>query len=172
MKLPTRAGWTFVAFALGAHVRRKWAIYVASAVLAVWTHQNYRIGINVSESLPDRIFVVALGERPSQPGQYVAFEWRRHEFYRYDRLFTKMIVGVPGQAITVVDGAIYVDGTLVARAKRKTRRGLPLEPIEAGVIPQGHYFVLATHKDSLDSRYKVTGLVSEDRIVGRAYVLL
>jgi conjugal transfer pilin signal peptidase TrbI len=38
---------------------------------------------------------------------------------------------------------------------------------EPGVIPPGHYFMTTPHKDSLDSRYKMIGLIDTKRLVGR-----
>ena len=37
--------------------------------------------------------------------------------------------------------------------------------------PAGRYYVRAPHPDSLDSRYRLTGWVSEEQIIGRAYAL-
>ena len=40
-----------------------------------------------------------------------------------------------------------------------------------GVIPAGHYYVYAPHKDSLDSRYALVGWISEEEIIGRTFSL-
>lgn len=171
MLLPTRAGWAFAIKGCARHLRKFWFVYLPVAALFAWAQAHYRVGVNVTKSLPYRLFFVALDERPSKVGEFVSFEWRRDQFYQPDFLFTKKIVGVAGQKITVEGQDVYLDGQLVAHAKTVSSHGVPLQTIEPGVIPPGQFFVLATHPDSLDSRYKVTGLVGEDRIVGKAYVL-
>ena len=49
--------------------------------------------------------------------------------------------------------------------------GRALDAIAPGVIPPGHYYVHADHKDSHDSRYREVGLVPRERIKGRALPL-
>jgi conjugal transfer pilin signal peptidase TrbI len=38
-----------------------------------------------------------------------------------------------------------------------------------GIIPDGRYYVAGSHPDSLDSRYRLTGWVSRQQIVGKAH---
>ena len=38
-------------------------------------------------------------------------------------------------------------------------------------LPAGRYYVRAPHPDSLDSRYRLTGWISDAQIIGRAYAL-
>lgn len=56
-------------------------------------------------------------------------------------------------------------------AKEYSKSGVPLKPGLAGVIPNGHYFVSADHPDSLDSRYALTGWITDDQIIGQAFRL-
>jgi conjugal transfer pilin signal peptidase TrbI len=49
--------------------------------------------------------------------------------------------------------------------------GLPLELGPTGILPAGRYYVRAPHPDSLDSRYWLTGWISDAQIIGRAYAL-
>lgn len=42
----------------------------------------------------------------------------------------------------------------------------PLAPIDAMVIPAGHYYVQGTSPDSFDSRYRSSGLVRADQVLG------
>ena len=62
---------------------------------------------------------------------------------------------------------VYVNGTFVGDAKTHTFDGHPLEPIAATRIPPGHYFVSGTSPDSFDSRYRASGLVRAEQILGR-----
>ena len=66
---------------------------------------------------------------------------------------------------------VWVNGEAVGRAKPFALDGRPLEAIAPGVVPPGHYFVHADHRDSHDSRYAEIGFVPRERILGRAMAL-
>ena len=86
--------------------------------------------------------------------------------------YLKTVRGVPGMAVTVgPDGAVFLDGESVARAKAHALDGRPLEAIAPGIIPQGHFYLHADHVDSHDSRYAEVGLVPRGRILGRAIAM-
>ena len=86
--------------------------------------------------------------------------------------YLKTVRGLPGAVVTVdVDRTVRIDGAPVARAKSRALDGRPLQAIRPGVIPEGHYYVHAGHRDSHDSRYAEIGLVPRDRILGRAVAL-
>lgn len=163
--------WAFVARALGSHLARFFWLYAFAAASFVWFHAHYWFAVNMTESLPYTLFLVSRDERPTSPGDYVAFEWRRNEFYGPKWVFVKRIAGVGGQAVAVVDRQVFVDGKPVGYAKTASRRGIPLDPIQPGVIPPGYIYAQAPHPDSLDSRYAVTGLIAPNRVVGKAYAL-
>jgi conjugal transfer pilin signal peptidase TrbI len=163
--------WAFVARTLGRHLMRFCWLYALAAVGFMWFHAHYWFAINMTTSLPHTLFLVSRDERPSLQGDYVAFEWRRNEFYGPNWVFVKRIAGVGGQTVSVVDRNVFVDGKPVGYAKAASKRGIPLEPIKPGVIPAGYVYAQAPHPDSLDSRYAVTGLIEPNRIVGKAYAL-
>ncbi|TWI69294.1 conjugal transfer pilin signal peptidase TrbI [Pseudoduganella lurida] len=161
----------FVARGLLRHLVRQWSGYLVVGALAVWSYLHYRIGVNVSGSLPGHVYLIELDMPPTRVGQLVAFTWQRNAFYRPERLFIKQVRGVPGQCVTRVGRQVFVDGRPQGTAKPASRQGIPLEPIAPGIIPCGYLYVGAPHPDSLDSRYRITGLVGPERIVGRAYEL-
>lgn len=171
MPVPTPAEWRFIAMALARHARRRWWAYAIGAAAFVSVGSHYRIAINMSNSLPDSVYLIELGALPTQVGEYVAFEWQRDQFYRRNWLFVKRVGGVSGQTIDVRNRTIFVDGRPAGFAKRRSLLGVPLVPIRPGVIPADHWYVEADHPDSLDSRYEITGLVQAGRIVGKAYAL-
>ena len=45
------------------------------------------------------------------------------------------------------------------------------ETAAPGTLPDAAYYVRAPHPDSLDSRYRLTGWVSQAQIIGRAHAL-
>lgn len=152
------------------HLRR-WAIaYLLLMVTAVTFQAHFTLGLNASHSLPHRLFLIHKGESP-QRGDYVAFRWHGGGPYPAGATFVKVIAGMAGDAVTREDRNYFVNGTLVGKAKTVSRQGLPLEPGSTGVLPAGRYYVQAPHPNSLDSRYRLTGWISETQIIGRAYAL-
>lgn len=171
MRFPPLAHWLFPATQLTAHVRRRWWAYGVAAMAFAWCGGHYRIALNMSNSLPQSMYLVVLGTQPTAVGDYVAFEWRRDKFYRRDWIFVKRVAGMPGQAVTVVERTVFIDGQSVGYAKPVSSNGVPLEPIAPGLIPAGSIYAAAAHPDSLDSRYSVTGLIQSSRIIGKAYAI-
>ena len=103
-------------------------------------------------------------------GDYVGISgWNTK--YTNDKHFTKRIVGVTGDIITKCDGFICINDKKIASLKDKTKNNEVLTPIESQAIPKRHYFVLAEHKDSFDSRYQEFGLVKHEYIEGKAIPL-
>ncbi|MBL8528846.1 MAG: S26 family signal peptidase [Burkholderiales bacterium] len=156
--------------ALRAHVRR-WGIgYLLLVVGAVAFQGHFSFGLNATPSLPHHLFLIHNGELP-QRGQYVAFRWPGGGPYPAGVTFVKLLAGLPGDRVTRVDRDFYVNGIPVGTAKVVSRRGDPLELGAIGVLPAARYYVQAPHPDSLDSRYRLTGWISADQIIGRAYAI-
>jgi conjugal transfer pilin signal peptidase TrbI len=78
---------------------------------------------------------------------------------------------MPGDVVTRIDRDFFINGSHVGRAKPFSRQDVPLEPGPTGTLPAGRYYVRAPHPDSLDSRYRLTGWISQSQIIGRAYAL-
>ena len=155
---------------LVAHLRRRNALYVAMAMLALMFQHCFGFGLNVTESLPDRLYLIHKGE-PIKRGDYVAFRWNGGGPYPAGVTFIKIAAGVPGDHVTRNDRSYYVNGTYVGTAKTHGRNGQALELMQTGVLGANEYYVQAPHPDSLDSRYRLTGWIPKDRIIGRAYAL-
>jgi conjugal transfer pilin signal peptidase TrbI len=171
MKIPTLNQWKYVAGALGTHARRRWWAYALAGAGFAYCGAHYRVALNMSDSLPESMYLVVLDSKPAAVGDFVAFEWQRNAFYRRDWMFVKRVAGVAGQKVTVSSRSVFIDGKPVGYAKPQSQRGVPLEPIKEGVIPAGYVYAQAPHPDSLDSRYSVTGLIQSSRVVGKAYAI-
>jgi conjugal transfer pilin signal peptidase TrbI len=159
---------------LGAHLlhhyRRWWWSYALGAIGLFIFQQHFVFGLNASPSLPYTLFLVHKGE-PIARGQLMAFRWHGAGPYREGVTFVKIAAGVPGDRVTRLGRAFYVNGDFVGVAKTHTRLGHVLEASNAGILPPGYYYAAATHPDSLDSRYRLTGWIPEERIIGRAYAI-
>ncbi len=155
---------------LRAHLRH-WSIaYLVVAAAAILFETHFALGLNSSESLPNRVFLIHKGELPAR-GQYVAFRWSGGGPYPAGVTFVKILAGVPGDIVTRVHRDFFVNGEFVGTAKTQSRLGVPLEVGPTGALPLGRYYVRAPHPDSLDSRYQLTGWVAESQMIGRAYAL-
>uniref|UniRef100_UPI0026028368 S26 family signal peptidase n=1 Tax=Accumulibacter sp. TaxID=2053492 RepID=UPI0026028368 len=101
--------------------------------------------------------------------ELMAFRWENTWPYPRGSLFLKRLIGLPGSVVTATGRAFFVDGEPVGRAKERARTGEPLEIGPVGTIPDGRYYVAGAHPDSLDSRYRLTGWVGRQQIVGKAH---
>ncbi len=149
---------------------RAWAGLALMAVAAaLWLAAASRVHVNASWSDDAWGYLVLPVGEPAI-GDTVLFEPPASVGSRVPYL--KTVRGLPGEAVTVdPDGTVRIDGAPVARAKSHALDGRPLEVVRPGVIPEGHYYVHAGHRDSHDSRYAEIGLVPRERILGRALAL-
>ena len=151
--------------------RRHVGLAVMIALAALWLGAVSRVHVNASWS--DEAWGYAafplFGEDP-QIGDRVLFE--PPETTHSPVPYLKTVRGVPGMRIEVDEnGTVRLDGEPVGRAKAHALDGRPLAAIAPGVIPAGHFYLHADHRDSHDSRYAEIGLVPRGRILGRAVAM-
>jgi len=128
---------------------------------------RYRITYSLTESLPWRLYLVHIGQRPLR-GDLAAFYPPDNRFYPHHSGFMKYVAGVAGDQVTREGQAFYINDRAVGIAKTTSRYGLPLDPGPVGVIPDGFYFVWTPEVDSYDSRYADIGWIPLSRVVGVA----
>ena len=137
---------------------------VGSALSSRW-----EFALNETESLPNWAFMVDKTDRTPIRGDYFVFVPPANPYYPSGMRFTKKVVGVPGDVVTVTLGRdFFINGQFVGHAKERSKRGDIAVMSAPGVIPAGHYFMVTPHPDSLDSRYKMIGLIDQSRLVGKA----
>jgi signal peptidase I len=126
----------------------------------------------------DRVLVNKLSYRlhDVNRGDVIVFERPASETSSNIPDLIKRVVGLPGESISFIDGAVYVDGkrldesylsdgtvTSSANAPNKCTAEVPC------VVPSGQVWVMGDNRsDSKDSRY--FGSIDESTIVGRAFV--
>jgi conjugal transfer pilin signal peptidase TrbI len=156
--------------ALWVHLHRRWYFYLPGA-LAFVVAQHFLL-FNITQSLP---YVVVWLDRAATPmrGDLVVYRFEGEELMqvRKGQRFFKRIVGMPGDQVSVEGRRVLVNGSEVGSAKQMTLDGHRLEPLAAGVIPPGYYYVQGTHAMSFDSRYRASGLVHASQILGTAHVI-
>ena len=78
----------------------------------------------------------------------------------------KRVVGLPGETIEIVDGAVYINNY---RLEEPYITAQWHDNRPAVIIPEDHYFVMGDNRDnSKDSRSSAIGFIPEDLIIGRA----
>jgi conjugal transfer pilin signal peptidase TrbI len=162
----------------GTHVRQRWYLYLP--VFAIWGFAYTRLFIdptprvpllfNWTPSLPCRVALLQYGPNALKRGDYVVFAFDGEAQTRYPGLrgqpFFKIVRGLPGDRVSVEGRAVAINGEIVGQAKTHAHDRQPLEPIHPTLIPPGHYYVQGTSPDSFDSRYRSSGLVRADQVLG------
>jgi conjugal transfer pilin signal peptidase TrbI len=138
--------------------------------LAAHLKYGYDIAENLSTSLPGHIYIYRVGE-PFTKGDLIAFHWHGGATYPAGTVFIKPVVGVPGDVVRREGRKVWVGDHFVGIAKTHSLAGVPLTPAATGPIAAGNYFVATPNPDSLDSRYALTGNITQAAIIGRAHEL-
>lgn len=88
------------------------------------------------------------------------------------RIFVKRVIGMPGDTVTVHNGHVYINGSVLSEPY------LPSNLVTEGDygpyhVPPGYYFMLGDNRNiSDDSRFWIHKYVARSAIVGRAdYVI-
>jgi signal peptidase I len=161
--------------------------YVVLAVVAIavalliqaFLVKPYRIQSESMENtllIGDRVLVDRVSWRFSDPkrGDIVVF----HSPYSGPVLI-KRIIGMPGDTISLNDGAVYINGQKISEPYVRTIKGRPVPstPFDNGLpwslqspykVPAGTYFMMGDNRiDSGDSRE--FGPVPRSQLVGKAF---
>lgn len=155
-----------------SNIGRLWIVAVLTIVVMglLSARERYAMTLNMSDSLPNWAFVIDSQSIPEK-GDLAMLVPPENPFHN-DRTFVKKIVGVAGDEILNEENFITVDGVEIGIAKPVAQNGKPLRALESQIIPEGYIFVAGTHKDSYDSRYQSIGLISKDRLIGKAEPIL
>ena len=160
------------------HMRRRWYLYLP--VFAIWALAYLRLFFdatprvpllfNWTPSLPYKVALLHPGQHALRRGDFVVFAFAGDGARDYPGLagqpFFKIVRGLPGDTITVVGREVRINGEPVGIAKTHAFDRRPLEPIAAGVIPPGWFYVQGLSLDSFDSRYRQSGLVKTEQVIG------
>jgi conjugative transfer signal peptidase TraF len=146
------------------HFARYWLLYTVMAALVSLFQINYRIGLNLSDSLPYRLYLVRNNSQ-FERGELIAFKYQgSYTKFEQGAGFIKQITGLPGDLVDADHGEVTVNGQSQGRAVLSPDS--PLSVIQAQVIPNGYYFVHGEHPLSFDSRYAQQGLIHHNQITG------
>lgn len=160
------------------HMRRRWYLYLP--VFSIWALAYTRLFFdatprvpvlfNWTPSLPYTVALLHSGKPPLRRGDFIVFAFAGDGVRHYPGLagqpFFKIVRGLPGDRVSVDGREVLINGEPVGFAKTHAFDRRPLEPIAAGVIPPGRYYVQGLSPDSFDSRYRESGLVRLEQVIG------
>ena len=130
-------------------------------------------GSSMSPTLEDgdNLIVDKLSYRFSDPQRFDIVVFRY--LYKEDSFYIKRVIGLPGETVQIVDGEIYIDGELLAEEYGNEQMENPGRAIQPVTLGAGEYFVLGDNRNlSSDSRDPLVANVSEEQIVGKAFVCI
>jgi signal peptidase I len=85
------------------------------------------------------------------------------------QVFIKRIIGLPGEEIQIVAGAVYIDGAQ-APLEEEYLKEIPQGSFGPYVVPEDSYFVMGDNRNnSHDSRFWENHFVSRDEILAKAW---
>ena len=105
---------------------------------------------------------------PPQRGDIVVFE---PPIGRASKPYIKRVIALPGETVTIHDGAVYIDGERLDEPYLQgTSTSWPNgDPNREVFVPEDHLFVLGDNRNnSYDSRS--FGIISSDSLIGKAWI--
>lgn len=102
-------------------------------------------------------------------GDVVIFQYPDNE----EELYVKRVIGLPGETVDIVDGYIYINGSIEALEEDYLKEDWT---VATGTyhfeIPEDAYLVLGDNRnDSWDARYWTNTYVYRDKILGKAVLI-
>ena len=165
----------------GARAFFDWVVVIAVALLVAFVVRTFVIAHFVVEGesmystldTNDRVFVNKLSYRLHDPnrGDVVVL----HQVTgASERDLIKRVVGLPGESVEVRNCTVLIDGRVLNEPYLDPEVVTPTncggDFVLDGVVPNDHVFVMGDNRGgSQDSR--VIGSISEDDLVGRAFVV-
>lgn len=131
-------------------------------------------GHSMNDTLEDGnvVFVNSIAYDFKNPKRYdlVVFEPHVGNVSQY---YVKRVIGLPGETVQIIDGAVYIDGNKLENDVIDTQifnAGVADEPIK---LAYNEYFVLGDNRNnSDDSRFSNVGLVTSDSIIGKPWLVI
>lgn len=153
-------------------------MFVTTVIAFLITRLFFPIAYVPTESMenefPPESFVVCSkisywGEKRPQRGDVILF--RRSDETGDEKLYTKRVVGLPGDIITIENGLTYINGELYEETwLKETPEKLGMGPFK---VPDGAYFCMGDNRNnSYDCRYWEEHYIKEKDIVAKCQIVI
>lgn len=141
-------------------------VLVMCILIVMFCRPSFVVGISMMNTLEDGDFVVmekfSYISRIPRRGDIVIIKSKNEP----DKILVKRIIAVPGDAIKVEDGFVYLNGEQLEETYIKD--GITNGSADL-IVPADNFFVMGDNRlHSNDSRFNV-GLVERNEIMGRVY---
>ena len=114
----------------------------------------------------DRVIGSRLSYRFSTPerGDIAIFRFPDDESIYY----VKRVIGLPGDTIDIIDGAVYLNGSDTPLDEPYLRQEMEIEEPMHFEVPEDSYFMMGDNRNnSWDSRYWTNKFVKQDKLVAK-----
>lgn len=121
----------------------------------------------------DQLIIDKLSYRFTEPDRFDIIVFPNGLKDSAEKYYIKRIIGLPGESVKIVDGNIYIDGTLLDDPYSYGVYTKAQDWTSEKTLGADEYFVLGDNREiSLDSRYLEVGPIHRDVIVGKAVLRL
>ena len=147
---------------------------MAYLIVLSFFHKTTVIGHSMSNTLQNRDTVlinsIAYSFHAPERFDLIVFKPKSDGISEY---YVKRVIGLPGETVQIIDGIVYIDGNPLKNDVidiKINNPGLAAEPIK---LDYNEYFVLGDNRNnSDDSRFSNIGMVKQDRIVGKPWLIV
>lgn len=149
-------------------------IFLAYFIINIVLEKTSMLGDSMEVTLSDGDVIIvnkfAYLLRPPKRGDVVVFKQSGNEHDYYD---IKRVVGLPGETVQIMDGAVYINGELMPEKINCEKMLIPGLAKDRFTLEEEEYFVLGDNRNnSEDSRFANIGTIVREEIVGKAWLRL
>lgn len=155
----------------------EWIMYIIviialTSIVVQYVGQRTQVcGASMEPTLHDgdNLIVDKLSYRFNEPERYdiIVFPYK----YEENTYYIKRIIGLPGEAVQIVDGVVEINGKVLGENygnEIMEYSGIATEKI---ILGPDEYFVLGDNRNhSSDSRDRSVGVLTRDQLLGKAWI--
>jgi|GEM_PF-237290 len=157
----------------------EWVIVILGAVLLAFLIRAFLVqafwipspSMNDTLKTGDRILVNKVNYRISDISRLDVVVFHNPNEDDENKELVKRVIGLPGETVELREGEVFIDGIPLGDEPHVADGNRDNKDFSKVTIPDDSYFMLGDNRiDSKDSRSPSVGFISEDLIVGKAFV--